>query len=189
LLNCLAEIAAGAPQLPFYYYHIPRLTGVEIDVVRLLQSGREAIPSLNGLKYSTFTIFELQACAEVEQGRFNILFGSDEMLLSGLAGGAQGAVGSTYNFAAPLYNRIIDAFQRGAIVEAQRLQGLSVRMLRVLNRYGMPNNNLSAIKAVMGLIGLDCGPLRLPLVNLSAEHVEALRAELAEIGFFQWGRG
>jgi N-acetylneuraminate lyase len=189
LLNCLAEIAAGAPQLPFYYYHIPRLTGVEIDVVRLLQSGREAIPSLNGLKYSAFTIFELQACAEVEQGRFNILFGSDEMLLSGLAGGAQGAVGSTYNFAAPLYNRIIDAFQRGAIVEAQRLQGLSVRMLRVLNRYGMPNNNLSAIKAVMGLIGLDCGPLRLPLVNLSAEHVEALRAELAEIGFFQWGRG
>jgi N-acetylneuraminate lyase len=188
LVSCLAEIAAGAPDLPLYYYHIPRLTAARIDVVKLLRLGMQRLPTLNGVKYSDFTIFELQACAALENGRFNILFGSDEMLLSGLVGGAQGAIGSTYSFAAPLYNRVFAAFQRGEIAEAQRLQGLSVKMLEVINRYAMPSTNLPAMKAMMKLIGLDCGPLRLPLANPSAEQLQTLRQEMDEIGFFEWGR-
>lgn len=188
LVACLAEITSGAPNLPFYYYHIPRLTAARIDVVKFLRLGAQRLPTLNGVKYSDFTIFELQACAALEAGRFNMLFGSDEMLLSGLVGGAQGAVGTTYSFAAPLYRRIIEAFQRGALDDAQRLQGLSVQMLQAINRLALPSTNLPGLKAMMKLIHLDCGPLRLPLTNPSVEQVEVLRRELQDIGFFDWGR-
>jgi N-acetylneuraminate lyase len=187
LLNCLAEISAAAPNLPLYYYHIPRLTAVRIDPLELLRQAAERLPALHGMKYSDFTIFDLQACVEFDGGRFNILFGSDEMLLSGLAGGAQGAVGTTYNFALPLYNRIYAAYQDGKIAEAQRLQGLSVQMLRVLNRYATASTNLPPMKAMMGLVGLDCGPLRKPLPTLSHAQVEELRQEMRGIGFFDWG--
>lgn len=188
LLDCLETITAGAPELPFYYYHIPRLTAARIDVVRFLQLGARRLPNLAGVKYSDFAIFELQACASLESGRFNMLFGSDEMLLAGLVGGAQGAVGTTYNFAAPLYNQIVAAYHRGELGEAQRLQGLSVRMLEAINRCATAATNLPAMKAMMKLIDLDCGPLRLPLVNPTAEQSQALRDEMQAIGFFEWGQ-
>lgn len=174
LVECLGEIAGAAPDLPFYYYHIPRLTAMKVDVLELLQMANGRLPSLTGVKFSDFAIFELQACAGYENGRYNMLFGSDEMLLSGLAGGAQGAVGTTYCFALPLYQAIYAAFQRGDLPEAQRLQSISVQMLRVLNRYATPVTNLPAMKAMMKVVGLDCGPLRLPLSNPGEE--QALRA-------------
>ncbi len=184
LVGCLAEVTAGAPDLPFYYYHIPHMTGVEVDIVELLSLAAERLPSLVGLKFSAFKIFELQAASTHENGRFNLLFGSDEMLLSGLVGGAQGAVGSTYNFAAPLYNRIITAFEASEIDEARRLQGHAVEMVRVLVQHG----GNGALKAVMSLLDVGCGPLRLPQVGLDAEQIEALRHDLEAIGFFDWGR-
>ena len=188
LMNCLAEIAGGAPNLPFYYYHIPWLTDVQIDVVQMLKRSADLLPSLVGIKYSNQTIYELQACSELENGRFNMLFGSDEMMLSGLVGGAQGAVGSTYNFAAPLYNRIIEAFNQGDIDTARKLQSLSVNMVQPLNNFGTPTSNAPSLKAMMKLVGLDCGPMRLPQIGLSNENVAALKKEMEAIGFFEWGR-
>jgi N-acetylneuraminate lyase len=188
LLNCLVEITSGAPDLPFYYYHIPRLTAVEIDAVEFLRQGALCLPSLHGIKYSNFALWEFQACVNLDDGRFNMLFGSDEMLLSGLVAGAHGAVGSTYNFAAPLYNKIIKAFNVGDIKEANRLQGLSVKMIQPINKYGSPTSNAPSNKAMMKMIGLDCGPIRLPQISLTPEKYDLLKAEIETIGFFEWGR-
>ena len=187
LLDSLGEICSAAPGMPFYYYHIPRLTAARFDIVELLRLSITRLPALRGVKYSDFTIFELQACVELENRRFNILFGSDEMLLSGLAGGAQGAVGTTYSFALPLYLRIYKAFQAGQILEAQQLQSLSVQMMRIINRYATASTNLPPMKSVMKLVGLDCGPLRLPLPGLTPTQEQELNAALAAIGFFEWG--
>jgi N-acetylneuraminate lyase len=184
LIDCLAEIVAGAPELPFYYYHIPRLTAINVDSVALLREGAKRLPTFNGIKYSDFTVYDMQACLSVDNGRYNLLFGSDEMLLSGLVAGAHGAVGSTFNFAAPLFNNIIDAFQRGEITEAQQLQGRAIEMIKVINRHGSPENNLPALKAMMSLVGLPCGPSRLPLVNLTAPALDSLYEEMKGAGFY-----
>ena len=184
LIDCLAEIVAGAPELPFYYYHIPRLTAINVDSVALLQEGAKRLPTLNGIKYSDFTVYDMQACLSVDNGRYNLLFGSDEMLLSGLVAGAHGAVGSTFNFAAPLFNKIIGAFQRGDIAEAQQLQSRAIEMIKVINRHGAPENNLPALKAMMNLVGLPCGPSRLPLVNLTASALDSLYKEMKSVGFY-----
>ncbi len=186
LLDCLGEICSAAPGMPFYYYHIPRLTAARFDIVELLRMSITRLPGLSGVKYSDFTIFELQACVELENTRFNILFGSDEMLLSGLIGGAQGAVGTTYSFALSLYQRIYNAFQAGEILEAQKLQSHSVQMLRIINRYATASTNLPAMKSIMKLVGLDCGPLRLPLPSLTSAQEQELASALDSIGFFTW---
>jgi N-acetylneuraminate lyase len=114
-----------------------------------------------------------------------MLFGSDEMLLSGLVAGAHGAVGSTYNFAAPLYNRIIAAFESNDIAEAQRYQALSANMARLIFLSGTGN---SPLKSMMKLIGFDCGPIRLPQVALTKEEEARLKSEMERIGFFEWAR-
>jgi N-acetylneuraminate lyase len=188
LVLSLNEICIAAPALPFYYYHIPRLTSIQIDVLALLEEAKEKLPSMRGIKYSDFTIFEMQACVDFDNGRFNILFGSDEMLLSGLIGGADGAVGTTYSFALPLYRRIFTAFKSDNLTEAKRLQSMAVEMVRRINHYGQPGTNLPAMKSMMKLIGQDCGPLRLPLPSLSGEQEQALYNEMKAIDFFSWGR-
>jgi len=185
LIDCLCEIASVVPDLPLFYYHIPAFTDMEIDVLDLLGRAERHLPSLVGIKYSALTVHEYQACLNFAKGRYTILFGCDEMLLSGLSVGASGAVGSTYNFAAPLYNTMIEAFERGNLAEARRLQSLSTQMIRLMYRYG----GQPAFKATMGLSGLDCGPNRLPLQILPADEIQSMKRELEEIGFFNWARG
>jgi N-acetylneuraminate lyase len=185
LIDCLREISSVVPDLPLFYYHIPALSGVDVDVLDLLGRAEQDLPSLVGIKYSASTVPEYQACLNFGRARYTVLFGYDEMLLSALSVGAPGAVGSSYNFSAPLYVAIIEAFERGDLAEARRLQGLSVQMIRFMYRYrGQP-----AFKAAMGLLGLDCGPNRLPLKTLSAHEIRSMKRELEEIGFFDWARG
>jgi N-acetylneuraminate lyase len=181
LADCLAEIAGGAPKLPFYYYHIPELSGVHANMVELLEHAPAKIPNFAGIKFTAPFINEFQTLIAASKGRFDILFGRDEMLMSGLSGGAAGAVGSTYNFAAPIYRRVIEAFQRGDVKEANRCQGLSVEMVNIVLRY----RGHAGLKATMSLLGLDCGPGRLPIVSLKPEEIESMRRELEGIGFFE----
>ena len=125
---------------------------------------------------------EYHACRMFKDGKYDILWGVDEALLAGLATGARGGVGSTYNYAAPLYNQIIAAFNQGDLKKAEQLQQLSVKMIQLLVKYG----GNGAGKAFMKLIGLDCGWFRLPVMRPTEEAVQALKAELDELGFFDF---
>lgn len=185
VVACLEEITAGAPALPFYYYHIPMMTGVEVDVTELLRLGAERLPMLAGVKFSDHKLHELQRGLLLEGARdFDFFFGADEMLLSGLAAGAHGAVGSTYNFAAPLYRRVARAFAAGDLEEARRLQGRAVQMVECITRHC----GGAGLKAMMQVVGVDCGPLRLPQRTARPEDVAAMEEELGRMGFFEWGR-
>jgi N-acetylneuraminate lyase len=184
LIECMTEIASAAPDLPFYYYHIPQITGVDFDMIQFLEEASGKIPNLRGIKYSAFTIFEMQACRQLQNEKFELFFGSDEMLLSALAVGIEGAVGSTFNFATPLYMSIIKAFKEGNLQKAQALQYKAFQMVRILVKYG----GQPAFKATMKLIDMDCGPNLLPHHTLDKKNVDSLRNELENIGFFQWAR-
>lgn len=183
-ISCLAHITSGAPKLPFYYYNIPILSGVRFDMVDFLRKGSARIPTLRGIKFSDSHLHEMLACVEFDGGRYDILFGVDEMLLGGLAFGARGAVGSTYNFAAPLYLKIIAAFDRGDLAEARRLQSLSVAMVRVIVGIG----GRGGLKAAMALVGAECGFSRLPTVTCTPGQRAQMKKELAALGFFDWAR-
>jgi N-acetylneuraminate lyase len=185
LVDCVAEIAGAAPDVPFYYYHIPVLTGVDFDMVTLLERAAERVPNLAGLKYTCPRLHEFQACGALDGGRFDVLWGTDEMLLGGLATGARGAVGSTFNVAAPLYNRLIAAFDAGDLDTARALQLHAVTMIRTVARYPFH----PAMKHVLRFLGVETGACRLPLPDLTERQVRSLRDDLEEVGYFEWGRG
>ena len=122
LIAYLAKIAEVVPHLPFYYYHIPHLSGNNLDMIEFLQESAELIPSLKGIKYSALTVYEFQSCKELFEGRYDVFFGCDEMLTSGLSAGADSAIGSTYNLAGRLYRRIKESFAQGDIETNRKLQ-------------------------------------------------------------------
>lgn len=182
LAGFLGSIAAAAPRTPFYFYDIPSWTGVSFPTSQFLAEAQTQIPTCAGVKFTSSDLTELQRSVQFADGAYDILWGCDEALLAGLSLGCRGAVGSTYNFAAPLYHKVMRAFEQGDLSTARDEQLKAVRMVEVIARYGFT----AAAKCVMGLIGVECGPARPPLGVLTAVRIEQLRDELAAIGFFDW---
>jgi N-acetylneuraminate lyase len=182
LVASMAQIASGAPELPFYYYEIPTMTGITLSPSEFLAQAVGRISNLAGIKFTSSNLMEYQLCRASHEGRFDIPFGFDEMLLAAVALGAEGAVGSSFNFAAPIYLRIISAFQRGDFTAAREEQMKSVRMIQTLASRGY----MGAAKAVMAMLGVEVGPPRLPCAALDATQSTALRTELEQMGFFDW---
>jgi len=181
LVECMAQIAAAAPGLPFYYYHIPVLTGVVIDMTAFLELAEQRIPNLAGIKYTAATIHEYQACLNYKQGRFDILYGYDELLLPALAVGARGAIGSTYTFATPLYLKVMECYQANRPEEARQWQLLAVNMIRCLAQYPP----VPAQRAIMQFLGYELGNCRLPLTPLNDQQKAAFKTALDKTGFFE----
>jgi N-acetylneuraminate lyase len=179
LADFCARMAKAAPSLPFYYYHLPAMTGVNMPMIEFLKCASQGIPNFAGVKFTDEDLMSYSQCLNFEDGRFDILFGRDEILLAALALGAIGAVGSTYNYMAPLYHQLRAAFERGDLETARRHQFTAMHIITVMNRHG----GLPAGKAMMGMVGIDCGPVRPPLRNLSPGELEALRRELQQTGF------
>ncbi len=180
LVDVFARIADAAPQTPFYYYHIPRLSGLSLNLMAFLEMARDRIPSMVGIKYSSRDVDLMQRCLAFDKGRYNVLFGVDEMLLSGLAAGCHGAVGSTYNFLASLYHEVIRNFERGNLAVANACQLRATDMIETILRH----HGNAGLKAAMSLTGIPCGPSRLPLAPIDAAEREVLRNELDALGYF-----
>lgn len=184
LIQCMSEVASAAPDLPFFYYHIPSLTGNQLSMPRFLSEAGPRIPNLSGLKYTTPELHIFEQCMEVDPARFQIFWGTDEMLLPALSIGAEAAIGSTYNIAAPLYLRLIQAFEDGKIGAAREIQSRAIKMVDILLSYPFH----SALKHVMHLrnSSLNLGPCRLPVRNLTGEQASELEEKLSAIGFMDW---
>ncbi len=171
-----AQIAGAAPDVPFYYYHIPSMTGVDFPVAPFLEIARAHIPTFRGIKFSHGNLFDLGRCLDLDEN-VELFFGSDEHMLAGLAMGVRGAVGSSYNLVAPLFLRLIEKFEAGDLAAARAEQTRARDFIALIIESG----GLPALKAAAAMIGVDCGPCRAPLNDLDGAQKSALRARLDEL--------
>ncbi len=181
LVGYCARIAGAAPETPFYYYHIPSMSGVNVSMKAFLLQASETIPTLQGIKFTHNNLMEMQQCMMFKDGKYEIIHGYDEVLLGGLALGIEAAIGSTYNYMAPIYNSLISSFEAGDLVAAREYQRYSVKVVEVLMKY---RGGVVAGKAIQSLCGVECGPCRLPLQTVTRDESELLQEELEAIGFF-----
>ncbi len=179
LAKTCAEIAAVVPGMPFYYYHIPVLTGVDFAMYDLLQAVDGTIPNFAGIKYTHEDFMDFLSCMNFKNGKYDMLWGRDENMLPALALGTKGAVGSTFNYAPSLYYDMMDAFNKNDLKTANALQQKSIDMIRLLGKYG----GIATGKAYMKLIGVDCGQFRLPVKNMQAEQFEAFKKDTEQLNF------
>ncbi|XAL98875.1 dihydrodipicolinate synthase family protein [Phycisphaeraceae bacterium D3-23] len=167
-----APIAAAGDGLPFYVYHIPGLSGVSVPAHDQVAACAQHVPHFAGFKFTDPDLFAYARCMQRFGDRFEFMWGVDEILLAALPYGAQSAVGSTYNYAAPIYNSMIACYRAGDHDGARREAGRSVALVELLLEYGV----MQAGKALMTLCGVECGPTRLPVPPIT----DAKRAELFE---------
>ena len=182
LVKYCEEIAAGAPELPFYYYHIPVFNGAYLPMVDLLKEVDGRIPNFAGIKYTYESLYEYNQCRLYKNGKFDMLHGQDETLLPSLAmGGAQGGISGTANYVGNVLVGVMDAWEKGDLEKARELQNYNQEVINVIVKY---RGNIVGGKRIMKLMGLDLGPNRTPFRNVTAEEETQLKADLEAIDFF-----
>lgn len=180
LADCLKEIAKACGGRPLYLYHIPCMTHANLSMLELLRIMKEECETFAGVKYTDENLYEFQRCIDFS-GRFQMLFGRDEMLLASLAVGAEAGVGSTYNYFPRLYLGLLDAWAAGDLAKAREFQALTHRGIALIGKYGM-----SSQKTYMKFAGLDIGPMRLPAPRISAEREAEFRRDVSAAGLDPW---
>jgi N-acetylneuraminate lyase len=183
LIEYCKEVAACAPNIPFYYYHIPVLSGADLNMQEFLEKAEDVIPNLAGIKFTNNNLIDYQHSKKYKNNKFNILFGYDELFINSLPLGATGWVGSTYNHLAPLYYTIKTLFEDGQMEAAADLQNKAIKFVEILNSKGGFNG---VGKGFMRMLGLDFGPSRFPHTTLSDREFIKIKEELDTLGLEQY---
>ncbi len=176
------EIASAAPELPFYYYHIPAFNGAFLSMYDFLNAVDGRIPNFAGIKYTFESLYEYNRCRRYQNGKFDMLHGQDETILPCLAmGGAQGGIGGTTNYNGRCLTGILEAWEKGDLEKARQLQDFAQDVIDVICNF---RGNIVGGKRIMKLIGLDLGPNRVPFMSVTDEEEQELRRQLEAIDFF-----
>lgn len=176
-------IASAAPNLPFYYYHIPSLNNFNLSVVDFLKAADKEIPNLAGVKFTDFNMHEFNKCRYVANEKYDMLWGLDEMFLDGLVYGNISGVGGTFNHCFSLYKEMKTAFNENELDMCQSLQHKVNEFCTILRKY---RGNIIGGKRIMKFLGLNCGPNRIPLQTISDSEEFELKKELEKIDFFKF---
>lgn len=157
--------------LPMLVYHFPAFSGVNMGVNEISQFLEN--DAFLGIKFTSNDFFTLEQCKTLFPKKY-VFNGFDEMLLSGLCAGADGGIGSTYNFMADKFVEIRKLFLEGKIHEAQELQKQANRIITILCKFGV----MQSEKEVLNQLGFDFGVCRRPFGELNAEQKEIIAKEI-----------
>ena len=152
-------------------YHFPAFSGVSMgsdEISSFLNDDRFA-----GIKFTSNDFFTLERCTSSFPNKL-VFNGYDEMMLSGLAMGADGGIGSTYNFMADKFVLIRKLFLEGNIEEAKRIQNEANRIITILCKIGV----MQAEKEVMNQLGFDFGDCLPPFSKISEEQKALITKEI-----------
>ena len=159
---------AQAVDLPVILYNVPSRTGIDIPVevyARLCQ-----IPNIVGVKEASGNLPKIARIRQVCGPDFAIWSGNDDSIVPTLSLGGQGVISVLSNLCPEETVALVDAGLRGDFKTAGAMQCRLMPLIDVLFRRVNP----IPIKAAMDLVGLDCGPCRLPLTALPPEEKREL---------------
>jgi N-acetylneuraminate lyase len=167
------EVAAACDK-PLIAYHIPGRAHAPLSAdffVRLAEEG-----TLQGLKYTSTDLYPLAEVLRRMPEDFTVYNGNDEVLLGGLALGAHGGIGSTYNTIGTTYVRLLANVRAGRLEAAVRDQWAANAFIREMSRYDF----LVFLREVLRLQGVATGHGRAPLPTVTDEQRELIRATVGE---------
>ena len=154
--------------IPMVVYNFPGGSGVTFTADYAAEMFKDE--RYMGIKHTSSDLYTLHQFKQKIDRPVTIFNGFDEMCLGGLAMGADGAIGSTYNFMGDKFIKIFEAFNAGDMATAQAIQTEANEIIAEMIKYTV----LPCEKAIMTHLGIDCGPCRRPFLPLTKEANEAM---------------
>lgn len=166
---------AEAVHIPLMVYYSPA-AGFNIDAK--LAARMFEVENITAIKWTSSNYYEMIKLRDLTNGEMNIINGPDEMLLMGLSAGADGGIGTTYNFMFDTIKSVYDNFVSGDIAAAQLAQTRADRIIGVLHKY----KNIPATKAILEEMGFSVGNATFPMKRYSDEEKARIIYDMKKAG-------
>ena len=171
------EKIADETKLPMILYCVPGRTGTNIEastMAHLFQSK----PNIVGLKDATGNFEQAERMMDLTDGKLELYSGEDALVLPLLSIGAIGVISVWSNLAPRDVHDMVRSFLDGDLKKARQLQFKGLDLVKALFSEVSPG----PVKAAMNLMGMEVGPLRLPLCSMEDKNLENLKKVMKEYG-------
>lgn len=172
------EYIAGRVDIPIVLYNVPSRTGLSFTAETYQTLARD--PRINGVKEASGDLKLMARTRRLCGEGFHIWSGNDDQVVPMMALGAKGVISAAANLIPRAMVRISHLCLAEEFREAARLQ---LKLLPLLEALFLEVNPIP-VKAAMNLLGKGVGGVRLPLCELSSEHLAVLEQELAVLDLF-----
>ena len=167
---------ADAVHIPCLLYNVPGRTGCSIPVSVVERLAKHS--NIVGIKEASGDMSYAMKIAHCIGPDFALYSGNDDITVPLMSIGGSGVISVYANVMPAMCHQIVADYLSGN--QAQAVAN-HLRYLRVMNDLFIEVNPIP-VKAAMNMMGLNVGPMRLPLCEMSAEHSAVLRASLEEAG-------
>lgn len=167
---------ANAVNIPVMVYYCPlaNFNFTAKFVAKLFE-----IDNITAIKWTSSDYYGITQVKDLTHGEMTVMNGPDEMMLMGLCAGADGAIGSNYNYIYEDSKAIYSAFVEGDIKKAQEAQYKLNRFVNLLLKDG---EIIPTIRALLEAQGYDVGDATFPLTKFTAEQKANVVDEFRKIG-------
>lgn len=165
---------ADATDLPIIVYNVPSRTGLNMlpeTFARLAEH-----ENICAMKEASGNIEQVTELARLCVDDIALYSGNDDQVLPLLALGGQGVISVSANIAPEKVAQMVAMYMAGDVKGCRNMQFF----LNPLNKVLFCEVNPIPVKTAMKLMGMDVGPLRLPLTEMEGANLERLRSVLAE---------
>ena len=171
-----SEVAAAAPYTPFLYYHCPDATGVTVSMRDAMAAMHRTIPTLRGGKFASKDVWDLGDTLDLGEQlgvQWDLMMGYEGMTTSVLPLGVTAHIGIAFNVLAPVWIRMIRAFDGGRQDEACVEQAVGRAWFRMFSDVSGGGSAATVVKVLLAQRiggGVDFGTTRVPQKPLSSEE-------------------
>ena len=161
--------------VPLFLYNFPGNTGIELDIDNEYIKGILTDGTIAGVKQTSLNLYQMERLKNLND-QLGIYGGFDEVYIGARMLGADGAIGSTFNFTLPLFTKLEAAYSAKDYELAQKLQRQANNIMQALVSCSL----FPSIKHILKTQGLDCGGCRRPFPTLTDEQKAYIEKVFAE---------
>ncbi len=168
---------AESVKIPALLYHVPSRTGVTMAPATIVKLCRE-VPNIVGVKEASNNIAAISTMMSMADGCVDLYSGNDDQIVPLLSLGGKGVISVLSNVAPRQTHDICQSYFDGNVKESAQMQLKAIPLINAL----FSEVNPIPVKAAMNLMGMEVGPLRLPLTEMEPQNQEKLAAAMREYG-------
>ncbi len=173
------EYIADRVELPIILYNVPSRTGVSFTAETYKTLAQN--PQFNGVKEASGNFSLLAHTRYLCGDDFYIWSGNDDQVVPMMSLGAKGVISVVCNIMPELMVNMSHACLEGDFAKASKLQ---IDYMDFIDSLFIEVNPIP-IKCAMNLVGMQAGPLRLPLCDMSPANMEIMKAAMKRVGLLK----
>ncbi len=171
------KAVADAVKVPILLYNVPGRTGCNLAPATIVKLCRD-VPNIAGVKEASGNIAQIVKLMSLADGQVDLYSGNDDQIVPVLSLGGKGVIFVLSNVAPEETHDICEKFFNGDIAGSAALQFRAMELIDAL----FCEVNPIPVKKAVSLMGMEAGPLRMPLTEIEEENAEKLKTAMKKFG-------